>query len=362
MMATPRKQQAVRRARKAGLQYIRDLSEGWKRQRSGRGFVYLDARGRRLTGARTLQRITSLAIPPAWEDVRICPKPQGHLQATGRDAKGRQQYLYHEDWHAISAASKFDRLDLIGRLLPRIRRRLRRDLGGKTLSKEKVVSAVIRLIDKAHLRVGNAAYAIDNNSHGATTLKPDHVEIDALSISLDFPGKGGKQTEVLLADAKVAAVIQQCEEIEGQFLFCYRGADGQTYSVSSSDVNAYLQDVTEEDLTAKDFRTWSGSVLALGHLKRHLDDTDGKVSRRALLHAIERTAKELGHTRTVCRQSYIHPGLLTAFESGRLTALLERYARDELAVPAELTRMEGLLLAILPELTGKKGSGAPGET
>lgn len=349
-MGTSRKQQGRRRARKAGLRYVRDLSEGWKRRRCGRGFVYLDSRGRQLKGRRTLERIASLAIPPAWEEVRICPSPHGHIQAIGRDAKGRQQYVYHEDWHAISAAGKFDRLELIGRLLPKVRRRVRRDLGMETLNKEKVVAAIIRLIDKAHLRVGNTAYADDNDSHGATTLKPDHVEIDDLSISLDFPGKSGKQTEALLADAKVAAVMQQCEEIEGQFLFCYRDADGETCSVSSSDVNAYLKNVAEEALTAKDFRTWSGSVLALGHMKTHLDATDGQVTRRALLHAIESTAKELGHTKTVCRQSYIHPGLLAAFETGRLTGLLDKAAREELAIPAELTRDEGLLLAILPAL------------
>jgi DNA topoisomerase I len=349
-MGTPRKQQGLRQARKAGLQYVRDLSEGWKRRRCGRGFVYLDARGRRLTGRRTLQRIASLAIPPAWEDVRISPDPDGHLQATGRDEKGRQQYLYHDEWHAVSAARKFDRLEMIGRMLPRIRRRVRRDLGMETLNKEKVVAAVVRLIDKAHLRVGNTAYVDDNNSHGATTLRPDHVEVDDLSISLDFPGKGGKQVEVRLADAKVAAVIQQCEEIEGQFLFCYRDADGGTCSVSSSDVNAYLKSVAEEDLSAKDFRTWAGSVLALGHLKAHLDAPDGQVTRRALLQAVASTARELGHTRTVCRQSYIHPGLLAAFESGRLTTLLEQFGGENLAVAAELTRDEGLLLAILPSL------------
>jgi DNA topoisomerase I len=349
-MDTPRKQLGRRRARQAKLHYVRDFSNAWSRRRCGRGFVYLDARGRRLTGVRTLQRIASLAIPPAWEDVRICPSPSGHLQVIGRDAKGRQQYLYHEDWHAISAATKFDRLELIGRLLPRIRRRVRRDLGGRELSRDRVVAAIIRLIDKAHLRVGNIAYAEDNESHGATTLKAEHVEIDELSISLDFPGKGGKQIEVRLGDAKVAAVIEQCEEIEGQFLFCYRGENGATCAVSSSDVNAYLKGVTEENLTAKDFRTWAGSVLALRHLKAHLD-AGGEATRRALLHAIGLTSEALGHTKAVCRQSYIHPGLLAAFNDGRLAGLLDDCGRGDSAVPAELTRDEGLLLEILPALT-----------
>jgi DNA topoisomerase I len=352
-MDSSRQQRSIRRARKAGLHYVHDFSDGWSRRRCGGGFMYVNARGKRLTGARTLQRIAALAIPPAWEDVRICPSPNGHIQAIGRDAKGRQQYLYHESWHAISSATKFDRLEMFGSLLPRIRRRVRRDLGTKELSKERVVAAIVRLIDKAYLRVGSPAYAENNGSHGATTLRPGHVEIDDLRISLDFPGKGGKQTEVCLADAKVAAVIQQCEEISGQFLFCYRGADGDCYSVGSSDVNTYLKEVAGEAVTAKDFRTWWGSVLALRNLKAHLAEADGKPTNRALLRAIEMTAGEMGHTKAVCRQSYIHPGLLVAFEAGKLSTLLQENDREETGIPAELTRDEALLLSILPALTGR---------
>jgi DNA topoisomerase-1 len=214
-MRTQQEQQGIRKARKVGLHYVRDLDGGWRRRRCGRGFTYFSAGGKRLAGKRTLERIAALAIPPAWEDVRICPSPNGHLQAIGRDAKGRQQYLYHEDWHAVSAATKFDRLERIGSLLPKIRRRVRRDLGKKGLKKERIVAAIIRLIDKAHLRVGSPAYAEDNHSYGATTLTVEQVEIDRITISLDFPGKGGKQTEVLLTDAKVASVMQQCEELNG---------------------------------------------------------------------------------------------------------------------------------------------------
>ncbi len=352
-METLRKQQNIRRARKAGLHYVHDFSAGWSRRRCGRGFIYLSAGGKRLTGARTLQRIAALAIPPAWREVRVCPSPNGHIQALGNDANGRRQYLYHDDWHAISSTTKFDRLALIGRLLPRIRRRVRRDLNSRKQSKKRVIAAIVRLIDKIHLRVGNAASAENNGAYGATTLLPDHVEIDDIRICLDFPGKGGKQIEVCISDAKVAAVIRQCEEISGQFLFCYRGVDGELHSVSSSDVNAYLKDATSEAITAKDFRTWSGSVLALRHLKAQLEQSDGKRTKRAVLRAIEMTAAEMGHTKAVCRQSYIHPGLPAAYESGELGSLLRKYAGDEPAVPAELTRDEALLLAILPALPAR---------
>jgi DNA topoisomerase-1 len=350
-MRTQLAEQGIRKARRAGLHYVRNLDEGWRRRRCGRGFTYLSSSGKRLTGKRTLQRIARLAIPPAWEDVRICPSPTGHLQAIGRDAKGRQQYLYHADWHAISAATKFDRLERIGALLPKIRRRVRRDLGRKGLQKERIVAAVVRLIDKAHLRVGSPIYAQDNGSYGATTLTAEQVQIEDITISLDFPGKSGKQTEVLLSDAKVASVIQQCEEIRGQFLFCYRDDAGDYRPVSSSDVNAYLLAVANEPLSAKDFRTWWACVMALKHLQVQLDKADGKATRRAITRAIEQTAEAMGHTKAVCQQSYIHPGLLAAAEKGNLQTLLREYDVSECSPPAELTRDEAQFLAILPAVT-----------
>ena len=350
IMHTRQQQRGIRKARRAGLHYVHSLDDGWLRRRCGRGFAYFSCLGKRLAGRRTLKRIQALAIPPAWEDVRICPSPNGHLQAIGRDEKGRQQYLYHDDWHAISAATKFDRLERIGSVLPKVRRRVRRDLGRKGLSKERVVAAIVRLIDKAHLRVGNPASVKDNGSHGATTLAPHHVDIDAVTISLDFPGKGGKQRDVLLSDAKVAAVIEQCEEINGQFLFCYRDDVGEYHSVSSSDVNGYLREVADEPLSAKDFRTWSGSVIALKHLKAALEKPDSLSPTRLINQAISKTAEEMGHTKAVCRQSYIHPGLLAAFETGTLSALLEKYRDSMPATQAELTRDEEELLAILPAL------------
>jgi DNA topoisomerase-1 len=351
-MYTEQETRGIRKARNAGLRYVHDLEDGWVRRRRGRGFTYTTARGKRLIGKRTLERIVALAIPPAWDDVRICPDADGHLQAIGRDAKGRQQYIYHDDWHAISSATKFDRLAEFGSLLPKIRRRVRRDLGQKGLTKDRVVAAIVRLIDKAHLRVGNPVYAEDNGSHGATTLTAEQVELDDITISLDFPGKSGKQTEAHLADAKVAAVVQQCEEINGQFLFCYRDNEGTYCSVSSSDVNGYLREVAETDLSAKDFRTWSASVIALKYLKTGLERQDGKVTKRLVTAAIRKTAEEMAHTMAVCRQSYIHPGLLAACESGSLGKLLREWENADREDQAELTRDESLFLAILPDLPG----------
>ncbi len=334
------------------MHYIHDLNNGWSRRRRGRGFTYHSASGKRLTGKRTLTRIESLVIPPAWEDVRICPSSSGHIQAIGRDAKGRQQYLYHAVWTTISSANKFDRLESIGEVLPRIRRRVRRDLDSRKLSKERIVAAIIRLIDKAHLRVGSPAYAEDNGSHGATTLTAEQVEVDKFSISLDFPGKSGRQTEISITDKNVAAVIRKCEEIDGQFLFCYRDDTDSYRSVSSSDVNDYLQEITNEVLTAKDFRTWSGSVIALKYLKAGLDESSDDSPSRIITKAIKQTAEEMGHTVAVCRQSYIHPGLLAAVETGTLRALLDKYKRSGRAIQDELTRDEDQFLAILPAISG----------
>jgi DNA topoisomerase-1 len=340
-------QKGIRVTRKAGLHYINDLDNGWSRRRCGRGFTYHSSGGKRLTGERTLKRIESLVIPPAWDEVRICPSPTGHIQAIGRDAKGRRQYLYHDSWTTISAATKFDRLARIGKVLPKIRRRVRRDLATRELSKERVVAAVVRLIDKAHIRVGNPAYAADNGSHGATTLTAEQVDVDRFSISLDFPGKSGRQTEVSINDEKVASVIQKCEEIDGQFLFCYRDDTDNYRSVRSSDVNGYLQEVAYEVLTAKDFRTWSGSVIALKYLRAELEKSGEALPNRTIAKAIKETAEEMGHTAAVCRRSYIHPGLLAAAETGTLSALVDKYDRSGRAIQAELTRDEDQLLAIL---------------
>lgn len=354
-MQNQREHQGHSRVKRAGLDYVQSLDSGWVRRRCGRGFTFHTANGKRLTGARTLKQIKTLVIPPAWEGVRICPHRNGHIQAIGRDEAGRLQYIYHPDWILLSSEKKFDRLSIIGNLLPKVRRRVRRDLGKPELSKEKVIAAVIRLIDKAHIRVGNAKYVNDNGSHGATTLTTDHVVIDDLKISLDYPGKSGQQIESSISDAKVSEVIRECEEIGGQFLFSVRDETGQYHPISSSDVNAYLRLVAGETLTAKDFRTWWGSVLTLHHLRGALDKEvehkDAELTpKKLLVDAIGKTAEDLGHTTAVCRQSYIHPGLIRAVECGKFSRLIQNAQRSNTSPRSELSRDEVLLLAILPKL------------
>lgn len=349
-MTNQRESLGKRRVRRAGLRYVHSLEDGWIRRRCGRGFTYHSANGKRLTGPQTLKRIAKLAIPPAWEGVRICPDRSGHIQAIGRDAADRQQYIYHPDWVQLSSATKFDRLAQIGNLLPRIRRRVRRDLGKPELSREKVVAAIVRLIDKAHIRVGNLKYAADNGSHGATTLTPEHVDIEDFNISLDYPGKSGKKVELSITDALVSEVIRECAEIGGQYLFSVKDESGQFHPVGSSDVNQYLREVADEALTAKDFRTWWGSVLTLRYLRAALEQDDAIPAKKQLAEAIEKTAESLGHTKAVCQQSYIHPGLISAMESGELFKLLQKHQHVIKQPHAELTQDEVLLLAILPKL------------
>lgn len=340
-----------RKAGKAGLTYVNDFSKGITRRRRGRGFTYISSTGRRITSSRTRKRIESLAIPPAWRDVWICPRARGHIQAVGRDERGRRQYIYHERWHAISEATKYERMHLVAAVLPRIRRRVRRDLGRSGLPKQRVLAAVVRLMDKATMRVGNLAYARDNRSYGATTLKHDHVELDGITISLSFPGKSGRRREIELADAKAAKVVHRCQEIDGQFLFCYRDEDGGYEPVDSTDVNEYLREIASEPVTAKDFRTWWGSVTALAALLEHTEAQTPAERKRAVSASIVTAAEALGNTPAVCRKSYIHPGLTSAFMAGELERLLDKAEHVNDDTPAELTVDEVRFTKLLPLLS-----------
>jgi len=340
-------EQLEQRAAKAGLAYI-DLIENWiTRHRCGRGFTYRSPSGKRLRGERSLQRIESLVIPPAWNDVAICPKANGHIQSVGTDDAGRRQYIYHARWQAISSTTKFDRMLLFGRCLPKIRRRVRRDGKTRGLSRDRVLAALIRLLDKGFLRVGNQAYTESNGSHGATTLKNKHVEIERSHVLFDFPGKSGQQIHVEVVDAKLANIIGRCAELDGQYLFQYLDDEGKTHRIDSSDVNQYLRDASDEAITAKDFRTWWGSVLTTAELHDIAGSDSLKDRKRLVANAVARTAKKLGNTKAVCRSSYIHPGLLIAAESGELEKLLRKLPTRK---KAELTIDETRLLAILPNL------------
>ena len=342
-------QQSKRRAAKAGLFYVNDFDSGYSRRKCGKGFTYLSSRGDTIKADRTRDRIESLVIPPAWGDVWICPKSTGHVQARGVDDAGRTQYLYHPKWTAISNATKFNRMQKFADLLPRIRRRVRKDIKGRKLTRERVLACVARLLDKAQIRIGNQRYTEQRNSRGATTLDSQHVEVDGPVVSLDFPGKSGKRQEVEFSDAKVAKVIEQCEEIDGQFLFCHHGDDGSETTIASSDVNEYLREITDENVSAKDFRTWWGSVTALAELadlEADLPKTDRK---KAIVAAVKATALELGNTPAVCRKSYIHPAILAAAESGELSDLV-RKADSSRNYNGEWTVDETRFVNILPHL------------
>ena len=340
-----------RRAAMAGLTYIDSFEDGFSRRRCGTGFTYLSLKDETIKDDRTRGRIESLVIPPAWEEVWICPDGNGHIQSCGVDEAGRTQYIYHPLWQQASEMRKFDRMHLFAEVLPRIRRRVRKDLSGDSLSKDRVVAAVVRLLDKAHLRVGNPRYVEQRNTRGATTLEPSHIDIEDSKISLEFPGKSGKLREVSLSDRKTAEVVDACVEADTDidFLFCYRENDGDPHPVSSGNVNEYLKEVSGESITAKDFRTWWGSVIALSSLSEIDSDCSAADRKKIIVDAVAKTADELGNTAAVCRSSYIHPGILAAAESGELASLVSQLEKADSSV-AEMTIDETKFADLLPHL------------
>jgi DNA topoisomerase I len=299
------------------LDYSTDTEPGITREPNGEGFVYRSARGRLIRGRQTLERIRRLAIPPAWQDVWISPNPNGHLQATGKDARGRKQYRYHPVWVAERDANKFDALRDFALALPRIRRRVAQDLATPALTKERVLAAVVQLMDRTFIRVGGERYRRDNGSFGATTLRNRHVQLAGEEIVFDFRGKSGKRHRIAIADRRVASVIRRCLEYPGQ-LFVYRDGDG-VKSISATDVNEYLARAGGQPVTSKDFRTWGGTVAAaeyLGALRNENDDAARGVAKRHVRDAIRSVSRVLGNTPAVCRRSYIHPAVFRCYETG----------------------------------------------
>jgi len=303
-------------AKSAGLRYADSNRPGFNRRRSGRGFTYLDQEGKRIRDTATIARIRSLAIPPAWTDVWICPDPDGHLQASGRDARGRKQYRYHADWRASRSDAKFERLLDVAAALPRIRRRCERDLARRALSREKVLAAVVRLLELSLIRVGNDEYARLNRSFGLTTLRNQHVKVHGATVRFRFRGKSGRIHEVGLRDRRLASIVRRCQELPGQELFQYVDEAGQPHNITSDDVNAYLRDAAKADVTTRDFRIWAGTVLAYRALAALDPAADQQAARRNVLEAIRISAARLGNTETVARTSYIHPGVLEAYLDG----------------------------------------------
>jgi DNA topoisomerase-1 len=305
-------------AREAGLRYASDARPGIARRRTGRGFSYRDADGRLIRDPETLERIRRLAVPPAWTDVWICPSPTGHLQATGRDARGRKQYRYHARWRARRDDAKFARLIDFARILPRIRARVDQDLAQSGLPREKVLASVVRLLEMTLIRVGNEEYARLNRSFGLTTLRTRHARVSGTAIRFRFRGKSGRQHEVGLRDRRLAGVIRRLQDLPGQELFQYLGPDDEAHDIASDDVNAYLREISGADVTAKDFRTWAGTVLAYRALRAATRETDEVAARRNVVDAVRQTADQLGNTPAVARNSYVHPAILEAYLDGEI--------------------------------------------
>lgn len=312
-------------AKEAQLRYVTDSIPGFRRRPAGRGFSYFDMAGRRITNPQERKRIEQLAIPPAWTDVWICPWAYGHLQATGRDDRGRKQYLYHTRWHEASNRTKFDRMLLFGRTLPRIRPRIRRDMALPGLPKTRIVATVVELLDQTAMRVGNEEYARDNDSFGITTLRNQHVRVQGQTVRFRFRGKWGKRLEVDVTNRRLARIIQRCEEIPGQELFQYED-EGEFRVVESNDVNEYLQEITQQPFTAKDFRTWKASALVAEAIHQRLVDCPSKTeARRIVAQALRDASQSLGNTVATCRKYYVHPALSELFLTEGLATLCDGF-------------------------------------
>ena len=314
----------VAAARAAALRYVNDDEPGIRRERSGRGFRYIDADGNQIRDRATLKRIRSLVIPPAWTDVWICADENGHIQATGRDDRGRKQYRYHPRWREVRDHTKFDRMIQFGEALPRIREQVASDLRRHGLPREKVLAAVVALLGSTFIRVGNPEYARENESYGLTTMRDEHVTIRGEKLHFEFRGKSGVDHEVDLRDRKLAKVVKRCQELPGQALFQFTDEAGSTHAVTSSDVNAYLKEITGESFTAKDFRTWGGTTLAL--LAFHdLPPFENKTQgRKTLVQMFKTVASQLGNTVAVCRKYYVHPAVTDAYQTGELASVMEQ--------------------------------------
>lgn len=339
--------EAIDCAREARLRYVSDAAAGISRRRAGRGWRYFSPNGKPLRDEREIARIERLAIPPAWRDVWICPHPNGHIQATGRDQRGRKQYRYHEDWRATRDATKYERMVAFGRALPRIRRRVAADLRRRGLGRDKVLAAMVRLLEATHIRVGNDEYARTNRSYGLSTLRNRHAKVRGARIEFEFTGKSGQRHEIDLRDPRLARVVAGVQDLPGQELFGYVAEDGAVVDVKSDDVNAYLRAAAGAEFSAKDFRTWAGTVLAALTLAAEAAQPEHKHTRKNLSTVVKQVASRLGNTPSVCRKCYIHPAVLDAYLAGEVVpgvgAAGEAFARTA----ASLSSAEKAVLQFL---------------
>lgn len=331
----------------AGLRYVTDARPGIRRKRAGKGFSYTRADGSKLTERDVLRRIKSLTIPPAWTDVWICPFADGHIQATGRDAKGRKQYRYHSRFREVRESTKYEHVVAFAEALPTIRAKVREHMALRGLPREKVLATVVHLLQTTLIRVGNDDYAKQNNSYGLTTLKTRHVAVDGNEVRFRFTGKSGKQWLLRVRDRRIAKIIRACQELPGQELLQYLDDEGKPQDVTSSDVNTYLKEITGNDITAKDFRTWAGTVLAAMALNEVKNFESAAQAKRNLRSAIENVAARLGNTPTICRKCYVHPDVLTSYMDGNLVLEIKMAVENELRELSGLQPEEAAVLGML---------------
>jgi DNA topoisomerase I len=335
-------------AETAGLRYVSDARPGIRRKKAGSGFTYTHADGTKLAEPDVLKRIKALAIPPAWMEVWICPWTDGHIQATGRDMKGRKQYRYHARFREMRESTKYEHVIAFADSLPSIREKVREHMGLRRLPREKVLATVVHLLESTLIRVGNDDYAKQNNSYGLTTLKNRHVAVDGNEVRFRFTGKSGKQWSLRVRDQRVAKIIKACQELPGQELIQYVDEEGNCRDVTSTDVNEYLREITGKDITAKDFRTWAGTVLAAMALNELESFDSAAQAKRNLRAAIEKVSARLGNTQAICRKCYVHPEILNSYMDGNLVLELKSKAESELRSSMESLKLEeAAVLALL---------------
>jgi DNA topoisomerase-1 len=335
----------------AGLRYVTDGANGITRRRVGTGWAYYLPNGKRITSHDMRKRLNSLAIPPAWTDVWICPDPHGHIQATARDARGRKQYRYHPAYRESRDRSKFRHMLEFSEVLPHLRERIERDLRAPDHTRRQLLATVVRLLDRTLIRVGNDEYARENKSYGLTTLRRRHVTVDGTMLRFSFRGKSGVEHSISISDPRLARIIQRCQDLPGQELFQYLDAAGKRQSISSDDVNAYLRELTGRDITAKDFRTWGGTMLAAVELRAVGPAASRREADRNILRAVDAVAERLGNTRAVCRKYYVHPALIQAYLMGETVPVAEAPSKKQVRRrrAAALRRDEIAVLQFLQE-------------
>ena len=351
--------ESIESARAAGLRYVSDTRPGIRRRHAGKGFSYIGPDGAPIRDEETLRRIRSLAIPPAWEEVWICPQPNGHLQATGRDAKGRKQYRYHPRWRATRDETKYEHMIAFGRALPRIRERVEQDMSLPGLPREKVLATVVRLLETTLIRVGNQEYARSNHSFGLTTMRDRHVHIQGGTVRFEFRGKSGVRHSVDLHDRRLARIVKRCRDLPGYELFQYIDDAGQRQRIDSADLNDYLRSIAGQEFTAKDFRTWAGTVLAALALQGFETFDSQAQAKKNIVGAIQQVAEQLGNTPSVCRKCYVHPAVIDAYlEGSMLDALRQRTERELTGDLAKLAPEEAAVLALLEQRLAREDASA----